>query len=164
MKKLLILFLTFLITSLGLKADPKGASQYGMGGCGFGAVLIKENKMLHQLGVTFLNAICGNQTSGITSGTSNCTADGIVHKEKEQEVFVHINYDSLEQEIAVGKGEKLDTLATLFGCSKNKEQFVSMTKKNYSKFFSKNDDPSKLYLSIKTEIQSDKILKNSCQL
>jgi hypothetical protein len=160
MKKLLTIFLVLLfINSYSIYAR-----DYGMAGCGFGSLLIKENKMLPQLGATLLNNFSGNQTSGITSGTSNCAADGIVNKEKEQEVFVHMNYNSLEREIASGKGEKLDTLATLFGCSKNKDQFVDMTRKNYSKFFSQNEDPSQLYLAIKTEIQKDKTLKDSCQL
>jgi hypothetical protein len=60
------------------------------------------------------NGIFGSQTFGISSGTSGCTNDGLIMKNK------HINLaknasDNLAQEMAQGQGEHLAFLATLLG-------------------------------------------------
>jgi len=140
------------------------SAPYGMAGCGLGSVIIKENKMIPQIIAVFLN-VTGIQTSGITTGTSNCTTSGVVNKDKEQEVFVHLNFESLEREMAAGKGEKLDTLASLFGCSSSTE-FNKMTKANYKILFKESDvdPPSHLLSHLRVEVQSNTNLKNTCKL
>ncbi|MCB1190740.1 MAG: DUF3015 family protein [Leptospiraceae bacterium] len=168
MYRLLLFFLTLLITTLCLNAEPKGSAKYGMAGCGLGSLIIKENKMLPQLGAyTINNFALGTYgvTSSITTGSMNCTADGIVKKQKEQEVYVYLNYENLEREMASGNGEKLETLAMLFGCAKHKSEFAVMAKKNYKKFFSQeSDSPAKLVSSINSEIKKDQTLKLSCKI
>ncbi|MCB1190741.1 MAG: DUF3015 family protein [Leptospiraceae bacterium] len=161
MKKTLISILGFILALFFNISTYAG--EYGMAGCGFGSIILGgQNNFLQVFAVTS-NASSGSQTFGITSGTSNCTEDGIVQNNKAQEAFVHLNYHSLEQEMATGKGEKLDTLANLFGCSKGKTEFASMTKKSYKSLFSKeNNDPSKLYLALKTEVSKDESLKKVC--
>jgi len=152
-----ILVYAFII-SVSLNSAP-----YGMAGCGLGSLIISENKMGSQIVAGFLN-LTGTQTSGITTGTSNCTTSGVVNKDKEQEVFVHLNYESLEREMATGKGEKLDTLASLFGCS-NSSEFNKMTKTNYKNLFKDSEiDPSNLLIAIRLEVQKSDSLKNSCKL
>lgn len=162
MKKISIKFLGMMLASL--ISVSVYAGEYGMAGCGLGSVILgSQNNYLQILAVSTNQYPTYSQSSSISSGTSNCTEDGIVKNNKAQEVFVHLNYENLEKEMARGKGEKLDTLANLFGCSKSKAKFASMTKKNYSKLFSKeNDDPSKLYLAIKTEFNNDESLKKLC--
>ncbi|MCB1142808.1 MAG: DUF3015 domain-containing protein [Leptospiraceae bacterium] len=150
------------ITSLSLFfISPISAGGYGMAGCGLGSLIIKPNNFLQIFAAT-TNGTYANQTFGITSGTSNCASSGIVKNEKAGEIFVHMNYESLEKEMAMGKGEKLDTLATLFGC-KNSSSFASMTKNKYEKLFSE-EDPSNLFLSLKTEIKNDKTLSTTCSV
>ena len=63
-----------LVTLVGAMAFASSAlaAGYGAAGCGFGGMLIKENKILHQIGAWFLNGILGNQTFAMTSGTSDC--------------------------------------------------------------------------------------------
>ncbi|MCB1190739.1 MAG: DUF3015 family protein [Leptospiraceae bacterium] len=169
MKNYYIFILFSLFCTLSIPAQ-----NYGRAGCGPGSMIfgsydsgwaqILVSTTNRGFGASYFSTTLDLQTSAILTGTSNCTEDGIVLKEKEQEVFVHLNYENLGQEIAVGKGEKLATLAVLFGCLKTQDQFIEMTKKNYSKLFSQQENPSKLYFAIKSEIQNNKILKNSCRL
>ena len=84
--------------------------------------------------------------------------------EKAREVFVHLNYESLEKEMAVGKGEKLDTLATLFGCSKNKSDFSKLAQKNFDKLFSEDSTPIKMVSVLSKEVANDDSLKSSCSM
>lgn len=167
MKKLSLLLSLLAILSLSLQAEPKGAdaARYGMSGCGFGSLVIKENKMLPQLGASTLNNFFGTYgiSSSITSGTMNCTTDGIVKKEKEQEVYVYLNYENLEREFASGKGEKLDSFVSLFGCKNHKSEFITMVKKNYNRLFlQKSSTPGRMITIIKSEIKKDQVLSKSC--
>ncbi len=160
--KIKIFILSIIVYSLSISISLHSAP-YGMAGCGLGSLLIKENTMFPQIGAGILNEI-GTQTSSVTTGTSNCTTSGVVNKDKEQEVFVHLNYDSLEREMAAGKGEKLDTLASLFGCT-NSSDFNKMTKANYKSLFKETDvDPSHLLLTLRMEVLSNSSLKNTCKL
>ncbi|MCB1190738.1 MAG: DUF3015 family protein [Leptospiraceae bacterium] len=140
---------------------------YGMAGCGLGATIIKDKKTMHQFLASFFNwhyFFSSNQSSAITTGTSNCVTDGIVKKEKEQEIFVHINYESLEKEMACGKGEKLNTLANLFGCQIDQKKFNVMVKTNYRKiFFKQNNTPKNIVNSIQTEINNNDYLSETCK-
>lgn len=135
---------------------------HGMAGCGLGSLVIKENNKMQIFAAT-TNGTSANQTFAITTGTSNCSSGGISLKSKEQEIFVHVNYDSLEKEIATGKGEKLNALAGLFGCSKNSKEFASFTKSNFSKLFSEKENPNFLLSSLREEF-SKSSLKTVCQL
>jgi len=155
----LVIIISFFSLSVALNAG-----QYGMAGCGLGSLIFKENRRISQLFVSFTNNTYSNQTLSITSGTSNCTTSGIVNKDKEQEVFVHLNYESLEREIAAGKGEKLDTLASLFGCP-NSSNFNKIAKARYNNIFLDSEaDPSILLSAIRSEIQKNDSLRNTCKI
>jgi len=91
-------------------------SYAGDAGCGLGGQVIKSNSKLAQLGATFLNSLSGNQTFGISSGTSGCTASGLVQNEKQIQYFVEVNQEELTREMAQGHGSKVSTLAALNGC------------------------------------------------
>ncbi len=168
MKKILTYFIVFLGALLfvtGVSSAP-AAAKYGMAGCGIGSLIIKENGFAQVVAAT-TNNIYGNQTSGITTGSLGCTADGVVKSDKEQEIFVHMNIDSLEQEMAAGKGEKLNTLATLFGCPKDSQKnFANMTQKKYGTLFTNDvrNSPSDLISAIRTEISKDNNLATSCKI
>ncbi|MDV6236520.1 DUF3015 domain-containing protein [Leptospira ellisii] len=140
------------------------AKNYGMAGCGLGATVIKDNTVGSQLFAATLNAT-GVQTSGITSGTSNCTADGIVKSDKAQELFVTVNYQSLEQEMALGKGEKLDSFAKLLGCDAGSvSRFGKLTKDKYSSLIKQDTTPSLLLSAVKSEVKGDASLSKNCTL
>src|SRR5574337_695205 len=105
MKRLVIagLSLAFFAGTFALPATSSAVSSAQENtGCGLGAMLIgdKGNDMLiGQLAMTFLNGILGNQTFGITSGTSNCKAPTRVVTNERLNQFVADNMDSLAQDI-----------------------------------------------------------------
>ncbi|NOY84398.1 MAG: DUF3015 domain-containing protein [Nitrospirae bacterium] len=162
MKRLVMLT----VLGLSLTFAPNGfAAGYGAAGCGFGGELIKENKVLHQIGAAILNMILGNQTFGMTSGTSGCGEDGLVLAENEQETFVGNNYETLTKEMASGKGENLTTLAGLLGCSSDTVQhFGSFTQAHYPSIFkTRETTPSEMLVALKDGLSLEPTLASSCQ-
>lgn len=140
--KLLGMLIGFALVSANLIAAP-----YGMAGCGLGSLIIKQNDFLQIFAAT-TNGTFANQTFGITLGTSNCTPDSKAYQEKQQEIFVTVNFESLETELATGSGEKVFTLAQMLNCDVN--TFTKITKENYKNLFDKNTTPSGLLTKIKS--------------
>lgn len=103
-----------IVLVLALIASPAFAT--GDAGCGLGSMIITKNTKLLQLFAATTNGFFGSQTFGITSGTSNCSANGIVKNEKQIQYFVEVNQEDLTREMAQGRGDKLATLAALNGC------------------------------------------------
>jgi hypothetical protein len=138
------------------------AAGTGAAGCGLGGMLIKENKLIHQIGAWFLNGISGNQTFAMTSGTSDCKS--ALSAQAEQTQFVENNYGNLAKEMAVGQGENLSALAGLMGCSADQtEHFAIFTKDNYNTIFkSEQDTPSEMLASLKKGLSGDQVLAASC--
>ncbi|MBE0497913.1 MAG: DUF3015 family protein [Campylobacterales bacterium] len=104
-------------------------------GCGLGSMIIKDDSsaVLLALQATTNHALSGNQTFGITSGTSGCTKTKIVMNERAQE-FVASNMDQLAKEIAMGHGESVDTLSELLAVE-DKEAFASALQTNYKNIY-----------------------------
>jgi hypothetical protein len=107
-----------------------------MAGCGLGYVLFanQENSKVHQIFGATTNGTSGNQTFGITSGTSGCTTDGAVKFVKEAEVYAEVNLKDLARDMAAGRGEFLDGLAALVGV-KDAAAFGRFTQDNYAVLF-----------------------------
>ena len=150
---------------LGLMAFASMASAgQNMAGCGLGTMVFKDNGKWQQVLAATTNGTLGNQTFGITSGTSNCTADGMVLKEKEAEVFVAVNYDSLNQEMSAGQGENLLALAHLMGCDgSSQQQFATTVQANYANSLSHSQTPVELLNALHNVIASDATLNSRCQ-
>jgi len=104
-------------------------------GCGLGGQVIKSpnSAVMFALQAT-TNGTSGNQTFGITSGTSGCTKAKLVMNERASE-FVASNMDILAKEISVGHGESLDTLAELLKVE-DKAMFTASLQANYNKIYS----------------------------
>ncbi len=107
-------------------------------GCGLGAQIIKDDSsaVMLSLQATF-NGTCGNQTFGITSGTSGCKKVKFVMNDAAQE-FVASNMDQLAKEIAMGQGESIDTLAELLNVE-DKAAFASLLQENYNSIYTNQD-------------------------
>ncbi|EMJ97937.1 MULTISPECIES: DUF3015 domain-containing protein [unclassified Leptospira] len=141
------------------------AADYGVAGCGLGSLVFKENKGGHQILAATTNGTSGNQTFGISTGTLGCATDGLVQKEKVQEVFVSLNFNSLEAEMAQGKGEKLEALSGLLGCSTNgTAQLGEYTKSNFDVLYTQETTPSSLLSAVKDGIRKDAALSKSCKI
>ncbi len=163
MKKLL--FVSALLSSSVVVAAGKAKSTtpYGMAGCGLGALLIDKNEMLPQVGAWFLNSIYGNQTFGITSGTSNCVESRTETAAMEQEVFVAANLSSLSKEAAQGKGQLIDGLAEVFGCYGEAERvrLGEISQQYHGQIFAALE-PASVVQNYLSNIQQDTLLGKAC--
>jgi len=103
-------------------------------GCGLGSQIIKEDSTAVMLSLqATTNGTSGNQTFGITSGTSGCKKVKFVMNERASE-FVASNMDQLAKEIAMGQGESVDTLAELLAVE-DKQEFASALQSNYNSIY-----------------------------
>jgi opacity protein-like surface antigen len=108
-------------------------------GCGLGSVLWEnkaDNSILFQVFQATTNGTSGNQTFGVTSGTSNCTQPSKFVQNEKLNKFVQANMDGLAQDIAMGKGENLDTFAELLGVTPAQSPaFNAKLQANFDKIF-----------------------------
>ncbi|OGS06650.1 MAG: hypothetical protein A2270_01345 [Elusimicrobia bacterium RIFOXYA12_FULL_51_18] len=115
------------------------AADYGAAGCGLGSLVFKENDMTQVLAAT-TNGTFGNQTFGLTFGTSNCTNKGLVKLAMVRESFIESNYKDLSRDAAAGKGEYVDNLAKLYGFSpETSVKFAMLLQSNYAAVFASNN-------------------------
>jgi hypothetical protein len=82
------------------------------------------------------NGTSGNQTFGITFGTSGCTQDGVVSSSWKTAMYIDGNRVALARDAAAGQGESLDTLATVMGIKDaDRAMFASTVKSNFGTVF-----------------------------
>jgi hypothetical protein len=157
-KYLLAMLVTVLLSSSAFAAG------YGDAGCGLGSIIFGDAPGLVQVLAATTNGTSWTQPFGITTGTSNCDASGIVLAEKEQEMFVEKTFPNLAREMAAGGGEHLQTLTGLLGCPAEKAtQFAAFTQQKYEVIFA--DDrttPADMLNAVKDEIAKDPVLSVSC--
>lgn len=108
-------------------------------GCGLGTLLFKNNADGSTVLQTFqatTNGIYGNQTFGITTGTSDCQQPkNFVSNERLNE-FMVANMDNLARDIAQGRGETLDTFAELMGVPTEKRpEFYQQLQSGFTRIF-----------------------------
>jgi hypothetical protein len=85
-------------------------------GCGLGTMIFKDSlddSILIQILAVTTNGTSGNQTFGITSGTSECQKPMNIAATERVTEFVVANLDGLAKDIAAGGGETISTLAEL---------------------------------------------------
>jgi hypothetical protein len=95
-------------------STPAQARSYGPAGCGLGSLIFEPNSGFTQIFAATTNGTFGNQTFGITSGTSNCA--GGSGGSASAKAFVETNRVALAKDIARGQGETIDSLSRLAGC------------------------------------------------
>lgn len=120
--------------SIGL-AQAAGNPDNGPG-CGLGKLAWLDyggqKQIAPQVMMATTNGTFGSQTFGISSGTSGCTNDGVIMKNKHVSMAT-LSYDSLQQEIAQGKGEHLASLATLLGVrEEDQPAFFALVQEQYT--------------------------------
>ena len=128
MKKLLFIATT---TALMTTASFANANT----GCGLGnQVITNQDSVLMQVFAATTNGTSGNQTFGITSGTSGCAKPAKFVSNDRANEFVAGNMDALALDISNGQGEALTTLATLLNIS-NPDTFASVLQSNFDKIY-----------------------------
>jgi hypothetical protein len=143
-------------------ADKKVQDGYGMAGCGLGSMVIKDNTMMQIFAAT-TNGTSASQTFGISTGTSNCTADGVVAIDKEAEAFVEATRSELLNNIAAGNGQYLATLASLYGCNADSVSlFGQIAQKNFEALSQPNATPTQVIETLKSKLQENPTMVAAC--
>ena len=116
---------------------PMTAMADNIGNCGWGAKLFDgQSGVAPQVLAVTTNGTFGNQTFGITSGTSGCTQDGTVKSSWKTALFIDGNKEALARDMSVGSGEALDSLAHLLGITEqDRVAFDLAAKNNVSRIF-----------------------------
>lgn len=130
-------------------------------GCGLGYMLFQGQRgVLPQILAATTNGTFGNQTFGMTTGTSGCSQDGIVSREHETAVYAEATIENLSQEMARGQGEHLASLATLMGVPTDLHAaFFQFTQQHYATLFlSEQNDAVQMLTALKTLLATDPVL------
>ena len=114
---------------------PVCASADNVGGCGWGSKLFHgQGGIVPQVLAVTTNGTSGNQTFGISSGTSGCTQDGVVQTNWKTAAFIEGNKNKLARDMSSGSGEAMESLAALIGVdAQDKAAFFAAAKANYSR-------------------------------
>lgn len=129
MKKILSLLAVTALTSSLYAANNENT------GCGLGSIVIKDQStVLLQVIAATTNGTSGNQTFGITSGTSNCDKPTNFVSNDKLNQFVGENMDELAMDISSGKGETLNTVAKLMNVE-NTQEFSAKLQANFSEIY-----------------------------
>jgi len=142
------------------------AAGYGDAGCGLGSLIFGNQAGPIQVLAVTTNGTSGNQSFGITSGTSNCDAKGFDTAKRDQEEFVSNNFSGLAKDMASGQGEQLAALAGMMGCpTVQQTRFNTVTQQNYSAIFaSDTTTPSEMLTAVKTVMSGDAELSAACSV
>lgn len=134
-------------------------------GCGLGKMLWEQagaghNKIVQQVLAATTNGTFGNQTFGITSGTSGCTNDGLVKNDQKVIVFASANFDNLKQDMAQGQGEYLSSLATLMAIpTEHQREFFALTQGKYASLVkSETTTPDEMLVALNQELSGHEVL------
>jgi hypothetical protein len=137
------------------------AGNYGMAGCGLGAIVIGNKPGMIQIVAATTNVTFGSQTFGITSGTSECT-DGDIISSVDQKSFLKTNRAMVMRDAAIGRGEYIATFATLLGCDAwVQPQFFQIVQQNHKELFASPSDDEVL-ARVKQAVTQDQTLKSTC--
>jgi len=147
---------TLIIALISLTASLSMAKAYGDAGCGLGSMVFQgKNDMTSQVLGATTNGTSGNQTFGISSGTSNCTEGGHLRSAMQVPMFIEVNKLSLAKDAARGQGETVAGLAQLMGC--NAKNLGPAMQAHYKQLFvDTNMKPAAIEAGINNMITSNK--------
>lgn len=132
-------------------------------GCGMGWMLFKRNSLLSSYLRNITNATFSN-TIAMTSGTSGCAKHDLVQNEKREIHYAESNFNSLNVEMALGRGESVTQLAYVMGCDSSVVgTFLSETQKNYGTIFeSDSTTPSQMLNQVHQIVNANPTLSQGC--
>lgn len=127
------------------------AAAYGIAGCGLGSVVIGDKPGAAQIVAATLNGTSGNQTFGITTGTSNC-GQGV----KSLSVYIEANKVQLANDIARGEGEALDGLARIYNINEVNAMGAAL-QPEYKNIFA-SQDSAQIQTKIENTLKASELL------
>jgi hypothetical protein len=148
-----------LIATLPMTA--MAAGENNIGSCGWGSKLFAgKSGLVPQILAITTNGTSGNQTFGITFGTSGCTQDGAVSSTWKTAMFIDGNQSKLAQDMSKGSGESLASLAQLIGVKESdKLAFFRVTKENFAQIFvSEQASADQIAAALKQVLAADSTL------
>ena len=126
------------VVSSAFAASATGTARSNVG-CGLGTMLFQNNADQSSLLQAFqatTNGTLGNQTFGVTSGTSECKQPTKFVSNDRLNEFVVANMDNLAKDIARGNGETLEAFADLMEVPAEKRpEFYQKLQVSFSKIF-----------------------------
>ncbi|HJV10690.1 MAG TPA: DUF3015 domain-containing protein [Burkholderiales bacterium] len=134
------------------------AQQNNVGSCGWGSKVFEgQSGIAPQVLAVTTNGTSGNQTFGITSGTSGCTQDGAVRSTWKTAMFIDGNRENLARDMSVGSGETLDSLAHLLGVeAADRAAFNRIARDNMQRIFPKdNAQTEQVVAALREVLMSD---------
>ncbi|SEM76664.1 DUF3015 domain-containing protein [Nitrosomonas marina] len=142
------------------------AAGYGTAGCGLGSMVIGSERGPEQIFAATTNGTSGSQTFGMTSGTSNCGDHGLLNLSQEREIFATENYTSLVKEMARGKGEHLNILASMYHCpAAQHQEFGALTQQKFNEIVPDAETTPDILLSqLETLLGQHRTLSESCNM
>lgn len=139
MKKKLLISVVFLGGLLLVASGVWAGQARNNCGCGLGTLLWADKadgSILSQTMQISTNAFLGSQSFGITSGTLDCEQPENVSADDQAFTFIRDNMDGLVRDIAMGRGENLDTLAELMGVpTAGRQAFAANLQANFDRIF-----------------------------
>jgi len=127
-----VFMMMVVFSTVGWAFDPKNT------GCGLGSIAWEgqSDGLMTQTMAATTNGTFGNQTFGISSGTSNCEQFKTWTYNEKVDTFVADNMDNLARDIARGQGEYVNTLALLMDIPKaKKDAFRSELQAHFSDIY-----------------------------
>lgn len=116
------------------------ASAHDSTGCGLGSMAWRGQKgVIPQVLAVTTNGTFGNQTFGITSGTSGCDPQGRVTGGTQRMVFNFLenNMEQYALDVAKGNGETLATLAGIMNVDES--ELAKRSQENFAVLFPSQD-------------------------
>jgi hypothetical protein len=132
--------------------------RYGDAGCGLGSLAFGDTPGFVQVLAATTNGTFGNQTFGISTGTSNCSG---LSGAQATKVFIEANREALAKDISRGSGETIGTLTWITGCSDSRAVGATLQKNFPAIFPNESVSNDAVTAAILEKLKSDKTL--ACQ-
>ena len=106
-------------------------------GCGVGTMIWEGNSGVgYKLLASFTNGLTF-QSISVTFGLINCDGQGTVTANARSRHFAAVNLDRIARDSAVGGGESLDTLASLYRVGlADRAEFAALAQNHFDELFS----------------------------
>jgi hypothetical protein len=147
----------FVAIALAVAIPAANAANTTGAGCGLGKeVLNGKAGFGWNLLAWLLNGIGGNQTFGMTSGTSGCDVTKTVRNETDRTEYAAINFDNLSADAARGAGEHLAGLAQVMTIAEtDRASFYTLMQSRYDNLFSQTATPESMLVSLDDAMRAD---------
>ena len=139
-------------TESAIKGSP---GRYGSAGCGLGSMAFGNQPGAIQILAATTNGLFGNQTFGITSGTSNCGTSVFAQGTKN---FVDANREAVAKDISRGEGEAIGALTVINSCQDSHAVGTALQKNFKAIFPSESASNEQVTTAILDTLLADKSL------